>query len=1479
MTSRRPMIRSYSSNGRTGSQNGDNAPSPRLDGRNYLSSVRPENRSTFCTVMSQLTEETQPCFETTIKSKAVSEECNVKFTCVVTGYPIPELTWYKDDMELDRYCGLPKYEIHRNGKTHTLHIYNCTMDDAAIYQASARNSKGIVSCSGVLEVGTMSEFKIHQRFFAKLKQKADLKRRELDESRRQVKENVQQEQLGINQDNAFRNTRLQVEHSEVESPSVQDREDIGTQHEKPAVKKTEALKEEMNGLLVQPPISNDSQQKNSVLSQENDRQMISVLCRENGNQQLSMDGTQENGNQELIHVCEKAESGTTQSKATVIRKNIRISNGFDETLTTKSIQGAGGRKDTHEAISLAKFLVDSSQSQSNEEPHKTLETSQHSVSTDTSKNQAREHEKDTEKIKAEEMERSQERSREHKQERSSIEEKESRKRPDYEHKALTASDAKAPLVHKEPDHQHKSALSSVFHSLKDIFFGKGKKDTDSSKNLSDLTAEKEESITDSETHLHISKIQPRKPESTSGLVSEKIVPMEGGQQLQNGEPYMNRQLTQDTPHLLEINTEAVSLKPGDNSLVSTTNNTEHLSQTLHHESVDTKKETYQDQGHLKKEEEVSSESWTKTPLFPCFEATDDHIEVNKDGGVVDLPCETVEQECTATKDQMTQAGGEMHAVKEQDDTPDFTLEQAANLPGPNRTELRATESNPEAQLSQSVSHVSCVVPSKTENKKDIMVDENTECTSDTRDTSVAPVVEKAAEKDILKPQEGFSVTNESKNKIHLEKEGATVFLKKSMKDGVEVSGSLNEGACESDSNIQEEANTENTHFGKDQPTKSISTDSSVSKQKIQSEFDGIEANLGLRQNKARIYTKSQSERHVESRDQFAVPQIIILPDTRETVIKNVAKMRSTPPTPEIKVTVPEKVKHEESINDPGTDILVSEHEKVIQPLKDKESQSEKPVVNATIAPNESKNNNIVIITESVNDTPVQQDRNVDGLPSDQRNQSVKPQNLEAVVCKKDEPAKISSGWSRGNGSSSIPTISIACADDVTSSNEHEKPAHDTVHTDNANKVQALSSEQITHVENTAEQNKEASPDSLANMLRKAVSNLDYGVSPDTGGAEKAALQKGNNMSERVNLTAIQPGSVKTLQNVTCIDTDKVCTDKEIKTETDADKLQRDKPAMEKLGLTTPVGPTLPPLSPASLRRLMAKNNPNLESQGSTSAASGDGCEKKGEDSGGSTPTSTLSCESSPKMKRRDSLTLIPSATPEELASGARRKIYLAKTKSEDEGSESQSKRDSPYMSPSQARRAALLQLQSGQQTPPMEKRSPLLVRRKATLEVPKPKEEVSEEITGSNMDSKPEEKEKLDPYKAPQVIRKIRGESFSDAMSHLKLWCQFFNVLSDSTIKWFKDEIEIAEIKRSAGDESQVALAIVQASNRDCGVYSCTIKNEYGNDTTDYLLSSEILAEFFLRDDLEGRDNWNGRGDRDDTLAVYQRSGGPWLLG
>uniref|UniRef100_A0A673GGJ0 non-specific serine/threonine protein kinase n=1 Tax=Sinocyclocheilus rhinocerous TaxID=307959 RepID=A0A673GGJ0_9TELE len=840
MTSRRPLTRSYSGNGRSGSQNGEDVSSAsgRSESRNYLSNVRPENRSTLCTVMAQLTEETQPCFETTIKSKAVSESCNVKFSCVVTGYPAPELTWYKDDMELDRYCGLPKYEIFRNGKIHILHIYNCTEDDAAIYQASARNSKGIVSCSGVLEVGTMSEFLIHQRFFAKLKQKAENKRRDLEESRCRGKENIQKEQLNvINQERLLRKRRTPAGNDPLSSsPTTQDGEENvtsqGTDEEQPAI-----IDDKSDNITVQASVD------------------ITEMIMENGNEKL-------NNNCDPMELVATKQS----SKEKPGEKKMRITNGFDEVGVIKPTQSNRKREDANEGMSLAKYLAESVQSQAAEQ-------------------------------------------------------------------------------HQKPER----VMQPLTQEVAQIFRGKERQ-------LQDATRASGEST------------------SNSALV---------------------------IPDLLGV----------------------------------------------------------------------------------------------------------------------------------------------------------------------------------ARNTQSSPSVERAQE---VKPQN----------------------LEARVRGG-EEQGSINSGW-------------------------------------------------------------------------------------------------------------------------------------------DRDDDNNIPIINIAYADD--------------NSTTLKQEQ-THGHPS-----------LPGIVISQDIPQD-------------IPPISVTNAD---------------MHTDNKKDVA------------TSEKPKE---------------QLMTQLSPDM--------------------------STKTPPSITNQDPDKGPQPKDTKVEPESDRLQKDKPSIEKLSLTTPVGPTLPPLSPASLRRLMAKNNPNLESQGSISSASVDGSEKKGEESGGSTPTSTLSCESSPKMKRRDSLTLIPSATPEELASGARRKIYLAKTKSEDEGSDTQGKRDSPYMSPSQARRAAFLQLQSGQQTPPTERRSPLLTRRKATLEVPKPKEEIAEVTDSTKTESKPVEKEKLDPFKAPQVIRKIRGEPFSDASGHLKLWCQFFNILSDSTIKWYRDEEEIVEMQKCAGDESPVALAIAQASSRDCGVYGCSIKNEYGTDITDYLLSTDILADFFLREDLE----------------------------
>lgn len=105
--------------------------------------------------------------------------------------------------------------------------HRCQEEDAAIYQASARNNKGIVSCSGVLEVGTMTEYKIHQRWFAKLKRNAEAKLYEIEQSRKRGKENVEMEQLRrVSPDRFQRKRRLTGDVGMRSGTSLWDKEEV-----------------------------------------------------------------------------------------------------------------------------------------------------------------------------------------------------------------------------------------------------------------------------------------------------------------------------------------------------------------------------------------------------------------------------------------------------------------------------------------------------------------------------------------------------------------------------------------------------------------------------------------------------------------------------------------------------------------------------------------------------------------------------------------------------------------------------------------------------------------------------------------------------------------------------------------------------------------------------------------------------------------------------------------------------------------------------------------------------------------------------------------------------------------------------------------------------------------------------------------------------------------------------------------------------
>uniref|UniRef100_A0A8D0BNK3 non-specific serine/threonine protein kinase n=1 Tax=Salvator merianae TaxID=96440 RepID=A0A8D0BNK3_SALMN len=880
---RRPLGRSYSGNGPysaysagQGSDGEDNGPvvDYRPDRRNYLLSVRPENslptnrlspsssgRSTFCAIIAQLTEETQPLFETTLKSYAVSEDADAKFTCIVTGYPVPEVTWYKDDEEMDRYCGLPKYEIFRHGNRHTLQLYKCKEEDAAIYQASARNNKGIVSCSGVLEVGTMSEYKIHQRWFAKLKRNAEAKLREIEQSRKRGKENVEVDQLRrVSPDRFQRKRRLTGEVGMRSGTSLWDKEET---------------------VKVRIP---------------------------DGKPRFS-------------------EADKAKGKETLVNTPNLFSNNF--------ITG---------------------------------------------------------RLEAE---------------------------------VTTNGDSSLESGEENSEGRTNGFLNYIYETVENI------KNKPAAKEVSAKKKKKEEkNIVNAKQSVsrQEDEIQPSRKISAQKVPATSILPDGPSSRAANGE--LRKPEPRERP-------DQVVGKPSSRPRAAPSDANVYFSL----------KDMYFDLSGKAKNELLASEA--------------------KDRGIA-VPCPDVEEPVPA---------------------PGTALQRCSSLPkNPGETSSSSSSSG--------ASSVACIPG---------------------RPCWEGPVC-------------GPKLVSSLKNYLLL-------LLK----------------ITESD--------------------------------------------------------KKKNGKKQEAKEEKGPPSAIP---------KHMSDVGIAGLTPRTSRKIFERV----------------------------------------------ETNQLFQSAEQLQLTP-RTSRKLTGMI-----------NQELLACKE--------GLGLEPESPPLPSVPSIVVGDVP--DEQTRPPE---------------------------------------------------LSPVTSNEVPSAL---------------------------------------------------------------------------------------------------------------------------------------PSATPQELASGARRKIYLPKAKPPDEmesvapESQGRSKRDSPTVSPQQGRRNATLLPSPAPASPPLEKRSPTLARKMATLEVPKIYEEPDEESTNvadstlgplenleeTTSEAQPVEPRKAnDPFKAPQVIRKIRPEQFSDASGNLKLWCQFFNILSDSKLTWYKDEVPVADAKRSSGDEGQAALAIVQVSLKDCGVYQCTIQNEYGTDSTDLLLSAEVLSGFISKEEIE----------------------------
>ncbi|XP_043843397.1 alpha-protein kinase 3 isoform X2 [Dromiciops gliroides] len=1290
MGSHRPPSRVWSSGlrGGVGADGEDDGPvwTPSPASRNYLLNVRPEIRSTFCSIIAQLTEETQPLFETTLKSRAVSADCDAKFTCIVTGYPEPEVTWYKDDEELDRYCGLPKYEISQQGNRHTLQLYKCQEEDAAIYQASARNAKGIVSCSGVLEVGTMTEYKIHQRWFAKLKRKAEAKMREIEQSRKYGKEMVSEADTmrKLSPDRFQRKRRLSGAREQGPSASCKDLEDG-------------APEPEFKGETNEPPWSPANGLANSFSGSE---------VTTNGD--ATLESGEESGDGFLSYICEAVEliSQRPPTKESVAKKKKKEEGPGHKGLRIGEQKPEGERTSENHIPTAAKS--DSSRTRGHKEVEKTR-LAQRESSPKTTKLDGAERTLESTSPAAQEA------------------------RSSGKIGVKTDQGPKAPTQD-----------SNVYFSLKDMYL----------ENTQPTATEE--------------RPQPRTGSPQGGIPLGALPGMEkGGEKLPPGQPAPPS--AQQPPRVFNRKRFAPPKPKCDPSNDSQ----------------------------------------------PCASG-------GNPSGISGLS---------------PQQGAQVLGI---------SPEPAATVPTPPARRKHKTQESPSQK--PKAHRTPCEAP----------------------ETQVARAPAPSADR--RSAAEGLNHNVEGKQgssepmDVEMWEEARTQTGRRTPMD---VSAQMES----TQEDVRTQGNVKQQVVGR-MPMESTETDGRTQVGTVtQPEW---ESGHNQQPTAPDSYTAEVPQRRSSFRRppmESSHPSLLRPEETQGPALRNAQGSMQSLTAPLGPEAGGRPVDREES-RGPGEPVP-SEMDKVPRPTEEPEISMEEssPMAEVTsglssgshpTSPRSTKAPSIPRLKAVSLPKKNRQEEQVEGghagvavMPH--------PEAAQAVGCSDPEaqpPCEASPRVGTPNPGHCAETEAVVSRGGVVGAQGESEPevpgaelrapspvAPDSALIDSLKNylllLLKLSSAETDRSETEARGRPEGQqppaggpgpPDTLAPTVEIA------GLSPRTSRKILERVEN-NHLIQSAQSLQLSPCTSRRLTGLL---------DQEVQSGHKA--LAAGKPLRR-----NPSPLTVPTIVVGEETQVPAPENSD---KGATEES------RVGESLWVSGDQGSLRMGKNKREEPCRDAELsgdngggLPGATPEELALGARRKRFLPKAKVSGDGeAPAPEDRESPTVSPRGSRKS----LAPGSPLiPPKERHSPSQNRK--MLEVPRSDDDSADPGSGpkgsgpdselASEDGKQDEMAKprksKDLFKAPQVIRKIRVEQFPDASGSLKLWCQFFNILGDSVLTWAKDQLPVAEVERSAGDEGPAALAIVQASPRDCGVYQCTIRNEHGTDSTNFCLSPEVLSGFISREEVE----------------------------
>ncbi|XP_077375958.1 alpha-protein kinase 3 [Festucalex cinctus] len=1445
MGSRRTMSRSQSANGRSGNGITGNS---RPGGCSYISNVRPENRSTLCSVIAQLTQETQPAFVTTLKSKAVSESCNVKFFCVVTGYPIPQLTWYKDDKQLDRFCGLPKYEIFRNGQTHSLHIYNCTVEDAAIYQVSASNNKGIVSCSGVLEVGGMNEFKIHQRYFAMLKQKREGRGKETD-----GKEN-QEPIRTISPERSQRKRRSTMETFPSTPNSMEDEVTEELNRSVCEVSKVEPAEEpveENPAHLTKTCVKTNNE--NGIMSGVDKTPFVKKKIKICPKGERTPEEMREANSEELMEVesCRniaerqnrapygkllrskssealRSPEGARKDKESVFKREEKVSEKNPRTPSRlqNAPQQLSGRHVPHAADPGSVDVIHQNRNAlpektSNQPPQKETKAKQRNPSTQSEVTQAPTWMSGNNAPVNPEPPPD--------RRLAAADARPQRKTPP--NGAATTEDARRHLVTpgvKSPQHrQHHSKGFRESHTVpqksQPLTFanqqsqadlvvkcvagieGQGYKKVDAN-DVNRLVAPKEKNVkvvTDTTASPKIQQPNNKVAKVTNSMLvsnkDNKVSTLKSNSELQSDKqtkvetagadkktPSLHEQQSKDVQEITKPVTRVVSVAELMRAQIRA------LDSAVTSPAKDITSDLVT---HPTAADKYQNLRIDKGKYIDHGIKTEPHI----------IPNYSVNSTTPKQHAQKSHLGKDKISPKDPNVCPSSAVNSLSIQCHQDGTAFSNAGSsnnscsdpvNPKAIVTQGRKAVPDSIPKnrvdRTSPKENLVKERNEDpslCPS-----SVIDPLSIEVNQDVTDIPNAGSLKNYSSAPV--KPKAVETQPRKSAPDSMPKT---RVDRTSPKKNLVKEPN----HDPNLQPSSAIDPLSI----EVNQDVTDI-PNAGSLKNYSSAPVKPKA---VETQPRKSVPDS--MPKTR------------------VDRTSPKKNLVKEPNHDPNL-----QPSSVIDPLSIEINQD------VTDIPNAGSLENISSVTVKPKEVETQPRKSAaDSMPKTRVDRASPKKNL----------LKEPNHDPNLQPSSVIDPLSIEVTQDVT-----DIP--------NAGPLKNCSSVPVKPKEVETQQRKSV-PDSIPNNSVDQTSPKEHLVKQIHSGKSRTFQEDPSpRPSSAVDLLSIEcnqdvaaiphANSSKTYPSIPI-------NPKEEATQRPTSRIKSGQIQGKNMGL---VENFIPDIKFDTEIQQGTTGNPSQTLFTEQSPASADTLENclhiQGmiEDIQGSDFFPNPNTEASPLLQTGDCDSLPTPATPQELASGARRKILSSKDKPEETNllpEHQPVKREvSPPDSMLNSSPVSIISSpDSSQHSPhllqPSDDRSSLVEKRSPTLERKKPAvTKASSQLP--NEDSQSEKTEdRWDPCKAPQVIRKIRSERFSDSSGHLKLWCQFFNVLTDSTITWYRNQLEIARIPKSAADESQVNLAVVQASSKDSGVYKCTITNDYGSDSTDFLLGPEILAGISLRED------------------------------